>query len=125
MSDETARLRRLAAELAGFDAARATDPAAAWRSLERAHILAQQDMGPHAAVHLRMLRYALHRGDWREGLGQLVRLMLVPLGNATGRLPVGNTGRANVSAFRQMPIPSDLLDVLDAEGRGSDGARDG
>jgi hypothetical protein len=38
----------------------------------------------------------------------LFRLALVPLGSLTGRVPVGNTGRARISAFKPMPIPSDL-----------------
>lgn len=55
-----------------------------------------------------MLGYALALGDGREAAGQLFRLALVPLGSLTGRLPVGNTGRARISAFKPMPIPSDL-----------------
>ncbi|MBT8427288.1 MAG: DUF3703 domain-containing protein, partial [Erythrobacter sp.] len=35
-----------------------------------------------------------------------------PLGNLTGRLPWGNTGRANVSAFAPMPYPDDLAEVF-------------
>src|SRR3546814_13656885 len=37
--------------------------------------------------------------DWREAAGQATRLFLIPLGSFTGRLPIGNSGRANVSAF--------------------------
>lgn len=56
-----------------------------------------------------MLRYALHERNFGEGLGQGLRLMLAPLGAIFGRVPVGNSGRSNVSAFRPMPIPDDLL----------------
>jgi hypothetical protein len=42
----------------------------------------------------------------------MVRIILAPLGALTGRLPVGNTGRSNVSAFAPMPIPADLADTL-------------
>ena len=33
-------------------------------------------------------------------------------GSATGRYPLGNTGRANVSATKPMPIPDDLAELL-------------
>jgi hypothetical protein len=32
-------------------------------------------------------------------------------------VPVGNTGGANVSAARPMPVPSDLQAILDADRR--------
>jgi hypothetical protein len=32
-------------------------------------------------------------------------------------VPVGNTGGANVSAMRPMPVPSDLQAILDADRR--------
>jgi hypothetical protein len=38
--------------------------------------------------------------------------LLAPLGSLTGRLPVGNSGRSNVSAFAPMPIPADLAEAL-------------
>jgi hypothetical protein len=106
------QLSNIAAELEAFEVARTADPTVAWRSLERAHILAQPYLRAHASVHRRMLGYAIERGEWRECLGQLFRLALVPLGNATGKLPLGNTGRANVSAFQPMPIPQDLLEAV-------------
>lgn len=61
-----------------------------------------------------MLRFAIEVRDGREALGQTFRLLLVPIGNATGRLPAGNTGRANVSAFDPMPIPADLWNDVSA-----------
>ncbi len=91
---------------------RALDEAAAWRALERAHILAQPYFFAHLASHWHMLGFALTLRDWREAAGQLFRLALVPLGSLTGRLPAGNTGRARVSAFRPMPLPADLAEGL-------------
>jgi hypothetical protein len=92
----------------------AADVPAAWRSLERAHILSQFMLGQHLRVHLLMFGYALHCRDWKEAAGQVARLMLAPLGALTGRTPVGNTGRSNVSAFGAMPIPEDLAVLLSA-----------
>lgn len=82
--------------------------AAAWRALERAHIVSQPMLGRHLRVHAAMLGYAVRLHDGREVLGQLARLALAPLGALTGRTPWGNTGRSNVSAFKPMPPPEDL-----------------
>jgi len=98
------------------DAARsaraAGDPAAEWHHLERAHILSQPLAGPHLKTHADMLGAAGRRRDAREVVGQLLRLVLAVPGSLTGRYPVGNTGGADVSAFRPMPIPGDLRALL-------------
>ena len=89
-------------------AAAAGDLEGAWCALERAHILAQPNIGSHLRVHLLMLRLAVKHADRREATGQIYRLLLAPVGALSGRIPVGNTGRANVSAFKPMPVPADL-----------------
>ena len=91
------------------------DRAAAWRSLESAHIVSQRALGPQMRVHPIMLGYALNLREGREVVGQLARLALAPLGSLTGRIPFGNTGRSNVSAFEPMPIPEDLRSALDRQ----------
>jgi hypothetical protein len=80
----------------------------AFAALERAHVLGQLDVVPHLRVHWQMLRVGSSAGDWREVTGQLMRIALVPVGHLVGRLPVGNTGGTNVSAFKPMPIPPEL-----------------
>lgn len=60
-----------------------------------------------------MLAFAVQLRDWPEAAGQLLRLAIAPLGNLTGRLPTGNTGRSTVSAFTAMDIPSDLRAIID------------
>ncbi|TNE39141.1 DUF3703 domain-containing protein [Altererythrobacter ishigakiensis] len=84
----------------------------AWQHLERAHIVAQGMLVPHLYSHWRMLVLAAKTRDGREILGQLMRVALAPLGNLTGRLPIGNTGRSDVSAFAHMDIPDDLRAML-------------
>lgn len=84
----------------------------AWRHLERAHIVAQPMLGEHCRSHWKMLRFAVKLRDWREARGQLFRLALAPFGNLSRRLPTGNTGRANVSAFARMSIPEDLQSLV-------------
>jgi hypothetical protein len=99
----------ISAELGRYHAARAEgDVQTAWTALERVHVVAQPFPIPHLASHWQMLVFSIALRDWRETAGQLLRLVLVPVGSLTGRLPVGNTGRARISAFRSMPIAPDL-----------------
>jgi Protein of unknown function (DUF3703) len=111
----TLRARRLVArEMVAFAASRAAGEGAdAWRALERAHILSQPFLGMHLVNHWVMLGFAFEQRDWREVAGQVVRMALAPLGALTGRIPVGNTGRSNVSAFQPMPIPDDLRHAIE------------
>lgn len=97
-------------------ARRACDVEASWRALERWHILAQPSAVPHLRVHMTMLAFAVRTADMREVRGQFLRLLLAPLGNLTGRLPTGNTGRSDVSAFAPMPMPADLEAALSRSG---------
>ena len=91
-------------------------PSAALEQLERAHVLGQCDLGRHWRVHVTMLRAAWAPRDARELRGQLLRLSLVPLGHLFGRLPLGNTGRSDVSAFAPMEVPAELKRLLDDGG---------
>ena len=68
---------------------------------------------PHVRTHVAMLGAALRRRDRREIVGQVVRLVVAAPGSWTGRYPVGNTGGADVSALRPMPIPADLQVFLE------------
>jgi Protein of unknown function (DUF3703) len=106
--------RLIAEEMIAFRAARASnDGAAAWQALEHAHIISQPFLGPHLASHWEMLGFALAEREAKEAVGQLIRLLLAPLGALTGKIPIGNTGRSNVSAFRPMPITPDLKKRMD------------
>jgi hypothetical protein len=80
--------------------------------LERAHVLGQRYFLIHMHTHLCMLRIALRRHDTRELQGQAIRLLAVIPGYITGWIPKGNTGGANVSALKPMPIPTDLAPLL-------------
>ena len=91
----------------------AGDAAAAMQALERAHVVGQDDLAPHLRVHLRMLQVGLTSRDWREVRGQVLRIALVPVGHLFGRLPRGNTGGSDVSAFAPMAIPPDIEHLLD------------
>jgi len=93
----------------------------AWHHLERAHVVAQDRLGQHCFAHWRMLKIAWKTRDWRELLGQIFRLSLAPIGNITGRLPIGNSGRSNVSAFARMEIEPEIRRVLGLPTNRNDG----
>ena len=82
-----------------------------WRWLEAAHVLGQLALPLHWRSHTAMLGYALQLGDAREAAGQMLRLALVPLGHLLARLPLGNIGRAHVSAFQPM-VPAAEVTAL-------------
>lgn len=107
-------------EAAMSEAARyraAGDVKSAFAALERAHVLGQLDFVPHVRVHWQMLRAGWAAGDLHEVTGQLMRIALVPVGHLLGRLPVGNTGGANVSAFKPMAIAPELERLIEDRDR--------
>lgn len=87
----------------------------AFHHLERAHILGQRYTTKHVYVHWLMLRLAASSGAWRELLGQLPRIIAASVSSRIW-VPIGNTGRANVSAMKPMPIPGDLRPLLENDG---------
>jgi 7,8-dihydropterin-6-yl-methyl-4-(beta-D-ribofuranosyl)aminobenzene 5'-phosphate synthase len=95
-----------------MDAARAAwaagDTLRTFGFLERAHILGQRHLWPHILTHLWMLRVGLRCRDRREIVGQILRLAATFPGALFGWVPAGNTGGANVSALKPMPIPSEF-----------------
>lgn len=106
----------IGAEMRAFESARSDgDAGKAWRALERAHIVSQPYLALHLGNHWEMLEFAVDQRDAREVLGQFLRLALAPLGALTGRIPVGNTGRSNVSAFLPMPLPDDLRVAIETK----------
>ena len=77
-------------------------------------MLGQTRLGLHWRSHTAMLRYALQLRDGSEVLGQLLRLALVPLGHLLQRLPLGNIGRAHVSALSPMATSADTAERINA-----------
>lgn len=103
-----------AAEWSAAQAARAAgDFGRAVHHLERAHILGQRHTRLHVRSHVGLLTVACQRRDGREMAGQLIRVVAAVLFSRIW-VPEGNTGGANVSATRPMPIPADLQIILDA-----------
>ena len=80
----------------------------AFAKLERAHILGQRALWPHIATHWWMLKVAWYKADWREIRGQIARMIAAVFGYVFGWVPLGNTGGANVSPIKPMPIPAEF-----------------
>lgn len=81
---------------------------AAWRHLERAHILGQPWAIEHTEVHWEMLKFGFRIKNTREIVGQIPRLLVGGVKSFVGKIPVGNTGGANVPPLRSMEIPDDI-----------------
>lgn len=75
--------------------------------LERAHLLSQRMTDRHLYVHWLMLVAGLRQRDYREVVGQFPRMLASILFSRLW-VPLGNTGRARINAFKRMPMPEDL-----------------
>ena len=65
-----------------------------------------------------MARWAFHQKDMVELRGQLMRIIGAATKTVFGWVPTGNTGGANVSPFKPLPIPDDLAAEIAAARRG-------
>lgn len=88
--DETLRLAQVWSQV--------QDYVGAFAQLKRAHMLEQLFYWPHWRMHGWMLRVVLLQHNRHEIFGRFWRLAWTPLGHLNGRLPVGNTNGANISA---------------------------
>ena len=84
-----------------------------WRHLERAHILAQPYPFQHTAVHWQMFLFGIKVKNWKEVMGQIPRLLFGGVKSFVGKVPIGNTGGANVPPLKPMEIPADLQEIFD------------
>lgn len=84
----------------------------AWRQLERAHILGQPWAVEHTEIHWMMLGFGFRIKNGREIVGQIPRLLVGGVKSFVGKIPVGNTGGANVPPLMPMEIPQDLQEIM-------------
>ena len=96
---------------AASTAATGGNVAVAFHHLERAHILSQRHTWEHVHVHWLMFRLGASVRAWREVIGQSTRIVAAAVFSRIW-VPIGNTGRANVSAIKPMAVPDDLRSVL-------------
>ncbi|APD86469.1 hypothetical protein BM527_10430 [Alteromonas sp. Mex14] len=81
--------------------------------LENAHVLGQASTRLHVKVHIMMLLWAVKQRDLGEFCGQLFRIIGAATKTVFGLVPHGNTGGANVSPFKAMPIKPKLARVIE------------
>ncbi|WP_165855554.1 DUF3703 domain-containing protein [Marinobacter sp. JSM 1782161] len=94
------------------EAENAGDPAQAFRYLERAHVVGQASTYWHVKVHGLMFLWALRQHAPGEAVGQVIRTVGAATKTALGLVPEGNTGGANVSPFRRMPVEPELAAMI-------------
>ncbi|AZT85506.1 DUF3703 domain-containing protein [Marinobacter sp. NP-4(2019)] len=80
--------------------------------LERAHVIGQESTYWHVKVHVLMLVWAARNHSAREALGQIVRIIGAATKTVFGLVPQGNTGGANISPFKRMPIAPELATLI-------------
>ncbi len=83
-----------------------------WRHLERAHILGQPYPFQHTVVHWKMFVFGVKLKNWKEVIGQIPRLLVGGVKSFVGKIPIGNTGGANVPPLQPMEIPEDLAAII-------------
>ncbi len=89
----------------------------AWFHLERAHIIGQSFPFEHSYAHWLMLKFGFYIKNRREILGQIPRLLVGGVKSFVGKIPLGNTGGANIPPLRPMPLPADIQQLFIKEGQ--------
>ena len=72
--------------------------------LENAHVLGQPVTFLHVKVHCLMLMWAVRQKNPHEIFGQLFRIIGAATKTGIGLVPRGNTGGANISPFKALPL---------------------
>lgn len=85
---------------------------AAWKHLERSHILGQAYPYEHTYSHWLMLKFGFRQKNAKEVLGQLLRLAVGGWKSFIDHIPTGNTGGSNVPPLKKMELPQDLSIIL-------------
>lgn len=83
-----------------------------WRHLERAHVIGQAYPYEHSYIHWKMLLFGIQIKSFNEVLGQIPRLLVGGVKSFVGTIPVGNTGGANISALKPLPIEADIQAIF-------------
>lgn len=88
------------------------DRVAEFSHLENAHVIGQDSTYWHVRIHCLMLFWAIRNRSPKEFAGQLFRIVGAATKTAMGLVPSGNTGGANVSPFKVMPIRSEHAAII-------------
>ncbi len=84
----------------------------AWSHLERAHVIGQKYPYAHSYVHWKMLLFGFKIKSTKEVVGQIPRLLLGGVKSFVGKVPVGNTGGANIPPLKPLPIKEDIQEIF-------------
>ena len=95
------------------------DRANEFSHLENAHVIGQESTYWHVKVHYSMLVWGIRNSNARESFGQVLRIIGAATKTAMGLVPQGNTGGANVSPFKVMPIEPDIAIIIENAKTGS------
>lgn len=95
-----------------FMAERQGNPQLAFSHLERAHVLGQYSTFEHVRVHWLMLLWGIRQRRIGEIFGQITRIIGAASKTAIGLVPSGNTGGANISPFKKIPISPELAAII-------------
>ena len=80
------------------------DSSGEFHHLENAHVLGQRSTLLHVKVHLLMMLWGFRNRSMKEVFGQLFRTVGAATKTAIGLIPDGNTGGANISPFKPLPL---------------------
>lgn len=80
-----------------------------WKHLERAHVIGQAYPIEHTYAHWKMLKFGIKIKNIKEIFGQIPRLLVGGIKSFVGKIPVGNTGGANIPPLKPLPISDDIL----------------
>lgn len=87
-----------------------------WRHLERAHVIGQAYPLAHSYVHWKMLRFGIKIKSGKEVIGQVPRLLVGGVKSFVGKVPVGNTGGANIPPLKRLPIDPAITAIFEKAG---------
>ncbi|MFT5578632.1 MAG: hypothetical protein ACI9WS_001387 [Paraglaciecola psychrophila] len=87
---------------------------AEFRCLENAHVLGQESTCWHVKVHVLMFMWACRNFKPKELLGQAFRIVGAATKTTFGLVPQGNTGGANVSHFKVMPVKPEYEAIINS-----------
>jgi len=88
----------------------------AWNHLERAHVIGQAYPYQHSYAHWKMLLFGIKIKSPKEIIGQLPRLLVGGVKSFVGKVPVGNTGGANIPPLQSLPIQEDIGAIFEKSG---------
>jgi hypothetical protein len=88
----------------------------AWRHLEKAHVIGQAYPFKHTYVHWKMLQFGIKIKSLKEVIGQVPRLLIGGVKSFVGKIPVGNTGGANIPPLKTLPIDQEIIEIFEKAG---------